>query len=642
MSSINLNIPAGNGVGTASDASALAITKQIIVSGPFVGVVTIEAQLGTTEWCQIVSFNGPGQKTVRFPATELRVRVSGLTSGTPVVGVSAEPGGTSGIELDVPSADGVGASSDVSSLGDELFGLVAPDGFSGSITIEVSSDNSNFRPAMGTFINSGCKSNVAPASFARVRRAGVTAGGSAPVVSVGGQVSEGSGTGYNETTLYDGTLEVYVDAVNGDDDNGGLAVDDALQTLAAVYRKFPTRAINQASVVINLADDSGAVAEYEVSELLLESGDSQGNFNYRYEGPQMVAFTPAAGPASAVLDAGTPATRVDATGAASGSGLRTELNFTTAAPGWTVDDFATGEVFVRITRGGQRVIFETPVSGNTADTIFVDNEDLVGVVQAGDLVEVVVCGARFTPVAGIFGIQVHGRTRGSNIFSNGGNIKRISFGANVTLMNADVLLDRCGNSDTFAYGAQLWTTNCCFDTIFSVNGFAGNTAGKPPTDDDALQPINTTAGRVSLQGVGATPQLSVGSWGFDNYGATLTGMFRVSIRALSNIGANDELLKVSGMSAFYTNDALILSAPGGVGSLIGVLSGSFIRIPPLASCDFTGSNPHIESVETGTQLDIGTGVGELEEVAGWNGLFHDYPVNPGDQATGNRVTTRNY
>lgn len=92
----------------------------------------------------------------------------------------------------------------------------------------------------------------------------------------------------------------------------------------------------------------------------------------RWRGPDvMSAFPTQTGPSTAALDVA-PITELSLANAAGVTvPCRTQLNFTTASPGWTVDDMS-GRAFVRVTRSGSKQYFELPIARNTANTLIID------------------------------------------------------------------------------------------------------------------------------------------------------------------------------------------------------------------------------------------------------------------------------
>ncbi|KKM13282.1 hypothetical protein LCGC14_1717840, partial [marine sediment metagenome] len=137
----------------------------------------------------------------------------------------------------------------------------------------------------------------------------------------------------------DVALNVFVDQIAGLDTNDGLTIGTALKTLDEVRRKFGVTMQGISRTIVNILNSTASQLTYTATRLFLGGGNMAIVDTFSYRGPAMIQFMPSTGPATAALDA-TPATRVDQTGAASGTGERTKINFSTAAPGWTVGDLA--------------------------------------------------------------------------------------------------------------------------------------------------------------------------------------------------------------------------------------------------------------------------------------------------------------
>lgn len=651
--SVTLNIPAGDGVGTPSSVANLALEKNIIVGGTFTGAVTVEASMGG-DYVPIATFTQATNKVVKLFAVSVRVRRAATqpgAPGTPTVDVTAEQAVLAFQQLEVPAGNGVGAAADISTFDENITALVTGDfDGAGALSIEVSVDGVNFSALGPTFSAADHFTTAVSSPLARVRRSAVTYG-SAPVVYVGGQPAVASGSGaYPKSTLASsGTLDVFV-SPNGDDANTGLSASDPLQTIGAVYRKFATSASYPAVVVINLADDgAGGVATYEVAPVRFNDESRIIGAGYRYEGPQMVAFAPSTGPSIATLDAGTPAERVDVLGAVSATGLRTRLLFTTAAPGWTVDDFANDVTFARITRGGQRVIYEMPISSNDADAIYLDNEDIVGLVQAGDTVEIVQPGATLQapPAEGYTPFESTSGGLLGNAFGGQVTFRRLRFPF-VLCYNALFSMDRCSFGGSFLYGSTAAFTRCK-NSALVITGSSGS--GRFNASKDAageLAPINgDNSARIALQMVDSFARLAFGSGGAGlswNQGMSAVVLReRVSIRTLNSVVADQQLLHACHHSLFVDGPLLLFAPAGSAGCGVRVI-GAYVKLPKSTEADASTANYLADVLLTasGATINFGTGVGELDEVAGFNGNFHDFPAAPGDQGDFSIVNTNTF
>jgi hypothetical protein len=183
----NVPVPAGNGVAAAVSTLAMGQERTITVQGTFTGTVIIqfsnEGPAG--EFADVVTFAGPGEKTINLAAGYMRVRRSGTTTppGTPNVDVAANDNGMEVADLPAPAGNGTGASVDVSALG--TFNTVACLGtFTGTVVIEISSDGVDWAEAM-IFNNPGYQTAEFTAQFMRVRRKNVSGTPGLPNVDVG-------------------------------------------------------------------------------------------------------------------------------------------------------------------------------------------------------------------------------------------------------------------------------------------------------------------------------------------------------------------------------------------------------------------------------------------------------------------------
>lgn len=288
-----------------------------------------------------------------------------------------------------------------------------------------------------------------------------------------------------------GNVTIYVDGVNGDDDNDGLTTATAVQTVEEANRRVPASLVGPSSkVVVELAGVGGfypnatAQLDYEVENLLFPSGGNAEHQRFHYRGPNMVrcpdlASGPNVGVISALTNLWWPCgisartrvasvtfplvgqawaqstfyavgTRRDANGkswvcitagtsANSGTGPAGADDVGQVADGsaewrpayqhagtrisrvggaaWTENDPKMR--FLRITRGGRKVIFEVPIARN--GDFFIDLDisrmpnllKLADALQLGDQIEVVKCGVRFINSAGIsISIEGHGGCSG--------------------------------------------------------------------------------------------------------------------------------------------------------------------------------------------------------------------------------------
>lgn len=185
--------PAGNGTGAAVDTSDLGPFKTVMVSGdwgftpPTVNVeINNHPAAADGSWAPLCSFQGRGMQQVKAACLWIRARVSNWRGGqAPVVNVGSNEEGCDAILLDVPTADGVGDAVDVSGL--DIFKTAwVGDVFTGVLDIEISCDeNGDHFATLWSFLQPGAQNAEVAATWARVRRAGVT-NSSVPMVAIGG------------------------------------------------------------------------------------------------------------------------------------------------------------------------------------------------------------------------------------------------------------------------------------------------------------------------------------------------------------------------------------------------------------------------------------------------------------------------
>lgn len=103
-------VPAGNGVGAATDITALPEWKTLTIGDAFLGQVVLEysEDAGGVDWAELLPMSAPGQMSFPLVANWIRVRRQGIpstgTPGTPIVnlgGVAPSAGSGSGDGVDV-------------------------------------------------------------------------------------------------------------------------------------------------------------------------------------------------------------------------------------------------------------------------------------------------------------------------------------------------------------------------------------------------------------------------------------------------------------------------------------------------------------------------------------------------------------
>lgn len=196
---VSLAVPAGNGVGAATDTSDLGAIRTITVEGAFTGGLTVEVSLdaGTT-WSPLATFSEEsGDQTISVAANSMRVRRSGVDSdnpGSPTVDVGSDENPGEYTSLAVPAGNGTAAGSDISAHGQFQTCQVGGT-FTGSVIVQISEDGTDWADEF-TFSNPGIQSLRFVAQFARVRRGGIDPLlPGTPVVNLGGINDSGGGGG---------------------------------------------------------------------------------------------------------------------------------------------------------------------------------------------------------------------------------------------------------------------------------------------------------------------------------------------------------------------------------------------------------------------------------------------------------------
>lgn len=441
-------------------------------------------------------------------------------------------------------------------------------------------------------------------------------------------------------------LDAYVDGVNGDDANSGLSALTALQTVQEVYRKFPMRTFNGSRLRIHLAGVGGfgasatAPLTYQTGTLWCGGGgDSLGN-DYQYMGPEMVPFTPATGPATAALDV-VPAVAVAGGSAKAGGTLSVRFDFTVAAPGWTVNDFQGA--FLRITRGGVKVVWEMPIARNTANAVTCRVQNVAPLILATDTAEIVEPGVRIVhPTDPSSGPMITG-TAGIGMTYYvvfGASFVRCCFPLGALVKTTSLTaFDRC-NLDSEGYGlyiddSNLDFVNCSGQYVYISGGHIGSGFCIDPVETTASDPIlanRKPCSMVQLAGDYAYLEIS-------------------SCSRASKINVYYDLaIDAPYTNALYVHEGGELSlwdGPRGVGYPEPCLQGELIAngnaiwasrggrlllrsnvaTPGVTSLYCTvGGVPLSIHDGAGASCDYGNGVGEWEEAAGYAGALVLLPV----------------
>lgn len=458
-----------------------------------------------------------------------------------------------------------------------------------------------------------------------------------PFVALGG-AADGQGSPFIGASYNDAlSLDVYVDANNGNDSNTGLSKTSPLRTLRAVQRKFPLFLFGEAKIRVHLAGTGGAdpfdqpatPATYTEGSFFLGSAAPK-IANFVYRGPQMVPFVPTTGPSSVGV-AATPTQRILQNGTVDAAGRRTRFN-AAGAPGWTVNDFRGTNAFLRIKRGSSLVLFELPITQNGADFVVCDVAVDPGVVVAGDILEIVRPGAVIVGQNDLQSISIrgHGASIAADGFANpagqGQTFERIQFGTTLSpvfILGAGVGFDRC----CFAFGVQqdggvVDYLNCkCLDGlgagVFSGGRMGGNFMFPRPDSADsplaANQGVDIFLNSIVVVGGGVFAGLQYQGCGtvfawftLSSYDSPETGIF------VWNTGS---------MLSQQSSSTAAIMGDGNTTVGIHCVDGGQAIVRGGKNTQITGAAGDLK-VGTGAAVSYGTGAGQFEEAAGFNGNLH--------------------
>lgn len=472
------------------------------------------------------------------------------------------------------------------------------------------------------------------------------------------------------TAVPGNTINAYVDnqGSNGSDSNDGLfavqvpgTTNGPLKNVGAIYEKFPNRAFAGCKIIVNLiGPTSGAAQLYnDIRTIYLDGGDNL-IFPFRFRGGTivggvfvagMILYVPTTGPATAALDV-VPSTVLQLPNASGVlTNLRTQLNFTAAAPGWTVDDFAA-RGFVRVTRAGTMRYFELPIARNTANTLIVDTLGIDGDILATDTVEIVrpavdwrgPSNADTNNVAtlSVMGNSGPGLTPGGFGKDGGATFERITFGGNWASKGPLALcFDRCALSgqNSLYFVDNMTLVNCALQRgginviVTKFARFPGNSRPDSPTVP-TLQAVTSPA--VSVAGFNSMMQIGVnGNVASEfitlNQGVMAfsypVGMWQSRPRvaaetrlgsAISLAGGASMLIMQNGVALLGDTDTTFVTAA--TLPAIRARMGAQVKIDPAVTA-ITGKGGVDFQLETGVAIALGAGAGQFMEANGINGNF---------------------
>jgi len=413
------------------------------------------------------------------------------------------------------------------------------------------------------------------------------------------------------------TVRVYVDAINGNDSNNGTTPNTPLKTLIGVHRKFPLHMLNESRTIVNLMNNTNTQVTYTVGSLHVGGGDEILVNSYVYRGPAMILITPTTGPAAAALDS-TPAVIVNQAGAADGTGRRTRLDFTSAAPGWTTNDLAGN--FVRVSRNGTRVFDELPITENNSSALFIDCLGIVGVILSTDVVEIVEPAVIVSGLVSSFSV-VGGRGAGGFLGNTiademGAVFERLSFSDMMSSGVDSLQFDRCRFGDNGGFGSIIMGGSVNFrNTItkgLTLQLLCSSTTHPVGRSDDA--PLNPAV-QVALNAIQST--LLIGGSAASNPRAPACLVFSYPVASYRAAGDG---IRIYGNGTSFMMDSN--TALTGSGNAVGVTckQGGYCRINGGALTTIAGSSGDLR-LTTGATIKLGTAAGQFQEAAGWNGNF---------------------
>ena len=446
-----------------------------------------------------------------------------------------------------------------------------------------------------------------------------------------GALAPGGGTAAGISTDPALDLTVFLDGINGLDTNNGLTALTAKQTYMGIINAFPQILVGGPKILVSIAGTGGfginatAPLTYTEPTFLIPGPGGISHNGWCVRACERVPANPTTGPTTAALDV-VPAVEINqANAAAPGTGFRTRLDFTAAAPGWTANNFRNSRFYVRIRRAGVDVIPETPIVENTASSLTIDVL-CVAQILSTDTVEIVRQGVEFTGPAA--DLNQHLITGGGapdpfDVFGigvgNGNTIEGVAFIGRPVFQSFVGGLDRCAASGLlilFEAKCELVLMQCKFQLATQMYGYS--VFNRQPGQFRAVSPVNpifqTPAFRQALAVVGT---MSIGDprGGFTVYQVddVLSKYGGTSLRvwgggsALSTAGSGTANILGSGASAsgLHARYGAKIIANGGTRTQITGTAGA-LRVGPAASAT----------------VAYGVGVGAWEQVAGFNGNFY--------------------
>jgi hypothetical protein len=363
-----------NGTNLATDTTLFGDKRVVTVNGDFEASITVQVSGDNVNFVDALTFTAPGRQDIDVAAPYMRVRVSGFIRASEIlVFVAGDPTAvkTASLALPVGGTDGIGAVSDVLPLGGSKTIIVTGPVPGCAVIVEAAAieagDPSTWWQQIACFYGPGYQVVEFEGTSMRVRLAGVADG-----LSFAGTVTvcaadEVETVDTNLSIKQSGTLNVYINALFGRDENDGLSPTTALATLRALFEKYPLELVGPAQVIVNLAA-GGALADEQaayVCDTIRLSGGTASNNRYHFRGPAMVL---------APISTGTFSQFNGFTFTAEGHRTRVDV---TLNPGWQPGELCG--LFARFRQGQSQLksAFEQVITENGDTYFYVDTEEII-------------------------------------------------------------------------------------------------------------------------------------------------------------------------------------------------------------------------------------------------------------------------
>jgi hypothetical protein len=620
-----------NGTNLAADTTLFGDKRVVTVNGDFEASITVQVSADNVSFVDALTFTAPGRQNIDVAAPYMRVRISGFVSASSIlVFVAGDPTAVKTVELALPAGgtDGLGAVSSVLPLGGSKTIIVTGAVPECAIIVEAAAieagDPSTWWQQIACFYGPGYQVVEFEGTSMRVRLAGVPDGRSFAGTVAVCAADEPETIDTNLSVKQSGELNVYIDATFGRDENDGLSPTTALLTLRALYEKFPLQLVGKAQVIVNLAA-GGALGDEQVTYLVdtirLSGGDVANN-RYHFRGPAMVL---------APLSGGTFSQFNGFTFTAVGRRMRVDITQPLWEPGELVGLFAR----FRSGQSDQKSAFEQVITENDEDSFFIDtNEILAELNPLSTSIDICQPGAAISTEDSSGAIWILGEGSANpaaelywGVENQGAAFERIQIDAYLYSGGVQGLtFDRCTlpNFPSFIGGTVgFFNTSFPFGAKFSCGTLEYPITGRP----DALG--NPSGGGYGTEFASFDLILIGNADGAAQYKAWRN--VSVYNGSLATRGA----IHVFGMgSLFYASELPLYFEPcalqgsGSLGPFVWCVYGGQAHINttiganPLTTGTGTGSPLRVGIGAANPAIAYGSGAGQYEQVAGFNGNFH--------------------